>query len=689
MRPGKTFPTKLLIPVYLLIFALAFFPPPALGKADNTKKIIGTHYTGATWAPSAWSNLNIKRAPEDLAKIKANGFNTVILVVPWVGFQTSVEPIRYSDEYFQLLEEVFAIAQNLDLRVIIRIGYAHEIGLTSAPDHYSRFVNMFTNKKILTAWQEYLARLNATASKFDNFQFGFLSWEDFFLVGFTHAGENERLQLATLIGFTEYIQKYPLDELSALYQDDFQQYAQVPFPGYNSPAIPLVHEFWDFLLLKLHRESKRFFPRLSMEVRVDCDPSPVGNGYVCHEGTFDVGNESDTTLIYFSPAWGADNQGKADSAAQVLKRFDYLLEKIRQSTDNSIFIDQFNFVDNTPGFDANNKIKPEELPEFIEKSFGIIDRKTIGYALWTMQDIAGNCLANGSFERGETGWHINNGKIYFDQVHKEKRLILDDGGTLTQEIHLGAFVSPEAVESGLAFTLNFNAASQSGIPVDLMVKVTDDQGKPVFYSSITVPGPEFTPIHFSDIPPIANGSLQINSHNGAVQLDNVELFYRTQENGIYDVQGRPRPFRDATLALNAALATSKSHELEYYKGADLHSENLRGIFADAWVGKEFSGRIKVPNGARGKRIVIETSVPGAWDGYKNVINLYLGNKKIGSCSLSPGQNKCSFKSTLPKSSQESVPFRVVADHVFLPGKFEANSKDARKLAFVLSGIGFK
>jgi hypothetical protein len=688
MRTAKIFPIKLLIPLYLLLTVLAFFPPTASGKTDNTKKIIGTHYTGDTWAPSAWSNMNINRVSEDLAKIKTNGFNTVILTVPWVGFQTSVDPIHYSDEYFQLLEEVFAIAQKLDLKIIIRIGYSHEIGLSSTPDHYTRFINMFSNKKVLTAWQDYLARLNATASKFDNFQFGFISWEDFFLVGFTHASENERLQLATLLGFTEYIKKYPLGELSAMYQGDFQQYAQVPLPSNDSPAVPLLHEFWDFFLLKLQRESKRFFPKLSLEVRVDCDPSPVGSGYVCHENTFDVGNESDTTLIYFSPAWGADNQGKADSAEQVLQRLDYLLDKIRRSTDNSIFIDQFNFIDNTPGFDRNTKIKPEELPKFIEKSFGIIDRKTIGYALWTLQDLVGNCIANGSFERGETGWKINDGKIYFDQVHKENRLILNDGGIVEQEMHLGTFVNPDVVKSGATFTLNFNAASQNGTPVDLMVQVLDPQGIPIFHSAMTVSGSEFMPIHLSGLPLIGNGSLQMSSRNGSIQLDNVELYFMTQENGIYDVQGQPRAFRDATLAFNQALAASASHYLEYYKGADLHSEDLKGIFADDWVGQEFSGTIKVPKGPKGKKFIIEATVPN-WDGYKNVIDLYLANNKMGSCSLSPGHTKCTFKSKLSKSSEESVSFRVVASHVVLPEKYEANSRDVRKLAFVLSGIGFK
>ncbi|NTU74241.1 hypothetical protein HGB07_08965 [Candidatus Roizmanbacteria bacterium] len=468
--------------------------------------------------------------------------------VPWVGFQTSIDPTIYSDEYFKLLEDIFGIAHDHELKVILRIGYTHEIGITSTPDHYTRVVSIFSNPKILTAWQDYLLRLNTMATKYDNFQFGFLTWEDFFLVQLTQISENERLNLAATLGFTDYIKKYPLIKISGYYKRDFQHYSQVPLPSSNSPAIPLLHEFWDTFLLKLHRESKKYFQKLSMEVRVDCDPSPGSTDWICHDKTFDIGNNSDTTLIYFSPAWGAENKGRADSAEQVLTRLNSLLETIRKSTNNSIFIDQFNFVDNTPGFGGNNKINPAELPKFIEKSLGILSTKTIGYALWTMNDVVGNCLINGSFERGDAGWKINNGTIYFDQLRKESELILSNGGNLEQNFLLEDFVNP-----GLSFTLTFNAASQAENPVELAIQIIDKQGLPKFQRTLTISVPGFSALQLTDIPLIADGTLRINNRNGAILLDNIELYYRVQENGIYDIHGHPRPFRDATLALNKAL----------------------------------------------------------------------------------------------------------------------------------------
>ena len=57
------------------------YPVITAGFDVGHNKIVGTHYTGPTWAPAFWSNLNIHDVHDDLLEIKQNGFNAIIIVV--------------------------------------------------------------------------------------------------------------------------------------------------------------------------------------------------------------------------------------------------------------------------------------------------------------------------------------------------------------------------------------------------------------------------------------------------------------------------------------------------------------------------------------------------------------------------------------------------------------------------------
>lgn len=675
-----------------IIWAVLLTLPAGAGGAEFSRgKIAGTHYTGATWAPSFWSNINIHDVDDDLGQIKSNGFNTIILVVPWVGFQPSVDPVRYHEEYFDILEHILVVSKRHDLQVIIRVGYAHEIGVESTPDHHARMVDLFSSPAVFAAWKDYLRRIHAIAGRFDHFLFGFITWEDFFLVGFTQAPAPVRLQFANKIGFTDYIKKYTLDQLSQWYATDFETHAQIPLPGYHSAAIFLFHEFWDHYLLELHRESQAVFPNLTMEIRVDCDPNPVRGGYLCHDKTFDLNGLSDTTLIYFSPAWGAANTGDADSADNAIKRLEYMLGMIRQGTDNHILIDQFNFVDNTPGFKRNTRIKADELADFIKKSYSVINKETLGYSLWTMTDLAGNCIGNGNFERGEMGWRIEKGEIFHDPGDKENRVRLSDGGSIAQELNLGGHVNPDAQNSGLRFTLKFKAGRESGPESRLAVELSDQQGERIFHRDARVsPGGGMNEIALTRLPLFVKGTLRITNAGSGIILDQVELYFRVQENGIYDVAGNPRPFRDAVVNLNRALVSSAADCLSYYRKADLYSKNINGVYPDGWVGRDVSGTVKVPQRKTDRMFLLEAYVPTHWKKYNNQVALFINDKKISTCELTTGYNRCEFKVHVDNNSAayETVGFRIVPDHVYETKTFEIDSNDRRKLGFVLVGVGF-
>ena len=544
--------------VLLLLTCCLFLPVSSHAYNFGQDKIIATHYTGSAWAPAFWSNLNVNDVYNDLNEIKANHFNSIIIVVPWVGFQSSVKPIRYFTDYFKLLDTIIQTAKTLDMKVILRIGYAHEIGVKSQPDHHHRIVGIFGDKNILNAWFDYLDHIYRLTAKYDNVLFGFISWEDFFLSGLTYLPEKERKLLASQIGYKGYLKKYPLERISIIYNEAFESYGEIPLPAHNSPAASLFHEFWDQLLIKLYKTSKEHFPKLSMEVRVDCDPINNSEKYICHNSTFDLGGEGNITVIYYSPAWGAMNIGDLASAKETISRFAYLINQVRSSTNNLIFIDQFNFIDNTIGHERNTKIVPEEISLFLDQSFSIINDNTIGYALWAMKDIKGNVIKNGSFERGNLGWMIQSGKVIKEKNDHQARLLLKHMGKIEQLLKFSqtASVQPTAKSKDLFFRLKFKAKTNGQNSSKLTIRIFDNKERKLYQKSVPIAFDSLKPVSLK-LPLFLDGILVFENIGEDIVLDELELFFVIQNNGIYRVDGSPKHFRDNIVNLNRKLATPK------------------------------------------------------------------------------------------------------------------------------------
>ena len=552
--------TKTLVTILFLVL-LVSFPVFYLIFARNVtgkEKIVGTHYTASTWAPSFWSNLDIYEVGKDFAAIKENGFNTVIIIVPWTGFQTSVTPILCFDDYFALLNSLFVRAKQAGLNVILRIGYAHEIGVDSVPSHYERAVDLFNDSTIWNAWTDYLGRLHNLTSKYDNFLFGFLTWEDFFFIDLTRVPLEKRTSLADRTGYQKYLENHGLHEISEMYGESFSSYKEIPIPSFNSSAVPLFYKFWNQFLIAIYQRSKEYFPKLSMEVRMHCDPSSEFKKYHCHERTFNLGGVGDLTIIYYTSSLAAPNQGDRTSANDAIFRLKNLLNWVKSHTGNSIFIDQFNFFDNTPGFEQDTRIASGELPKFIEKSFEILRDDTIGYALWTMKDVRGNLIKNGSFERGTLGWRIHNGEVLTRDSTQQHGLLLGNMGTLRQDIGCGSYVHPVINRKDVFFRFRFKVKKAGQNPSRLILKVIDNRGKEIFHQQIHVVAKNYETIALEKLPLFSSATLELSNSVQDIILDDLVLFFVIQQNGIYDVFGEPKSFRDNIVYLNRKLSTVRN-----------------------------------------------------------------------------------------------------------------------------------
>ena len=152
----------------------------------------------------------------------------------------------------------------------------------------------------------------------------------------------------------------------------------------------LFHGYWDWLVIeKLLEPAAPLFPALSFEARIDSEPrlepgpdgAPVVAEWITHDGMMRMPQGHPLT-IYWAPFWGALNRGEQLPAARSLELLDALLRQSAEKSGRPLFIDQFNFVDNTPGHEHNAVIRPEEIPAFLHDAVCTMKRHDVlGYAI--------------------------------------------------------------------------------------------------------------------------------------------------------------------------------------------------------------------------------------------------------------------------------------------------------------------
>ncbi|MBF0100120.1 MAG: hypothetical protein HQK77_04345 [Desulfobacterales bacterium] len=676
------------ISFWIVICIMYAFFNIKLGYSEDWpyEKIIGTHYTGNVWAPAFWSQVNIHDVQKDLLEIKSNDFNSIILVVPWVGFQSSVKPIAYFEPYFSILDSICRIAQDQGFNIILRLGYAHDIAVNSSPVHAERIQLLFSDDHIKQAWFHYLNRIHDVVAHYKRFRFAFISWEDFFYHHLLDTTLENRKALAKSTGYQGYLQKYPLIELSKLYQTPLSSYEDIPIPERSLPAVKLFHEFCDDFLLTFFAKSMDSFKELAMEVRVDCEKGSEPDSYLCHEKTFDLGGKGDITIIYYAPAWGAKNNGDFSNAKDTLNRFEYLMNRIRSNTQNFIFIDQFNFVDNTPCFEQNTKIIPNQIPEFINQAASVIKDQTIGYSLWTMKDVRGNVMKNGFFERETLGWTLENAEIKIDPQTQNRYVSLKDTGKLTQTIDAGLIVNQ--VLSCPQQRKQFNFACQikrlEPKPSEIAILIQDLKGSIIYKTQIPVTKDEVQ-LHQNDLPLFTQATLTIQNKGATVSIDNLELYFNAQENGIYDIQGNPKPFYQSIVSLNKTLAATMS-ALSFYDKEHIR-QAVKGLYDDGWAATSLTGKIQIP--ASKTSFVVNLYVPESWNNYKNQISVKIDKNIYGKFPIGPGQNTIRFSLDMQVDSPQMASFELIADQTFLASAFDPQSQDQRQLSYILISFGFE
>lgn len=398
------------------------------------------HYFSDEWPLNFW-NSELEDLSEDLEEIKRDGFNSIILVVPWREFQPEIDPISYNDYAFSALDNIVSEANKLDLNVFIRLGYVWDYYQDDKSNSRDRFNQLMSDNGVREAWLAYAECIWDSLNEYENFRGGFITWEDFWGTSYlpnNNINLDERIKRAEELGYQEYLKSnYSLKTLNEEFHTNFADFGDIPIPEKEDPMKRVWYEFYDNFLNELLIETQEVFANLSMEVRTDWDIvyDIEGNvSWYSHAATYGCGDAEYTATMYGIPQ-GSENNGEELTAEQALKLTDSIFENVyKENGEKDLFVEQFLFYDNTPGYSNNAKLIENEIGKYLENVDSVLEKYTCGYGIWTYHDYKSNMIYNSQFALGLKGWDVIGEKAEVIEMDGSNKVYLPEGSILKQYV---------------------------------------------------------------------------------------------------------------------------------------------------------------------------------------------------------------------------------------------------------------
>ena len=156
-------------------FTSGFAPAKDFASGQAGMLRSATYYSD-DWVVNFWNSESV-HMDQELAQIAADGFNNIILCVPWREFQPGLAPCSYEVYAWEKLDRVMEAAARQNLSVMLRVGYTWDYGANE--DVLDRYTRLFYDQTTWNGWIKYVEKLYEEASDHENFCGGFLTWEDF------------------------------------------------------------------------------------------------------------------------------------------------------------------------------------------------------------------------------------------------------------------------------------------------------------------------------------------------------------------------------------------------------------------------------------------------------------------------------------------------------------------------------
>jgi hypothetical protein len=517
-------------------------------RNDGVSTLRATHYWAGGYPKSFWDGLDPSRVDADFERIRAQGFNAVVLAVSWPEFQPRMTPVpAYDERAFRDLALLTDKAARHGLRVVLRVGFMWSFRPDAELTSAERLDAVFHDPDVHRAWLAFVEEVCRRVCSAPNLQLGFLSWEDlhpFNLLGAVPSRHHPGFRSA----FVDWLsQHHELAAVGARYGRSFASWSDVPVPERRSPAYEYVLAWWDDMLAeRFFLPARERFPGLSFEERVDWDPmwrkGERPDSYRHASITGRAGAEVAT--LYYAVAWGMPNASDVTDARSALEQFARLLElTAAHNPRDGLFVDQFNFIDNTPEFSRNTRLAEDQYDAMLAGAAAVLARHRAGYALWLDEDYAANILYNPGFQRGLAGW----------QAQGDASVVADRSGGAVVRLAAGASVAQAIAatgretgfETGTQGTLCMVGRAQSGAAAS--VRAT---GLP---KSVALEFGAAAERRCAAVPLAPKFRLEIAAETD-VELDRIELYHHVQLSRIRTLDGRPGPQAGALREFNRALA---------------------------------------------------------------------------------------------------------------------------------------
>ncbi|WP_157678957.1 hypothetical protein [Methylovulum psychrotolerans] len=496
--------------------------------------ITATHYFGRCSMGNFWNTFECGRVPDDFKQIRADGFNAIILIVPWAHLQPHTQPIEYDQTILGRLSYLLAQARAVGLRIMLRLGYLWE----NAPADmttYRRYQRLLTDPQLQLAWQDYLAKVESVVGEDAQDCNFFLSWEDAYWPVLRHP-ENlrpeARIKYAQDIGLTAYIKKrFAFKQLQALYDVTADSYDTLPAPTSREKLFAEFALFFDREYIEpwILASKNALVHDIWYEHRIDPDVF-YGDGWQdsVEYGSYKTGSSCD--VIYYHPKIGVSG-AKPLSADEAAKHMQRVLNGFRPFNIHKkpVFLDQFNFKINNPKHPDFARLADEHVPRLLEQLVPLFKKNLIGYGVWGYRDWRDDKIFNGAFELGLAGWEGT-------QLIMEGDTVLLTAGSELKQANLPPmpFVYIECLplpgETVLSIS-NGVCTEQQTVTADTCEIIL------TFAQNNTGKGP-----------------LHINCLQGTLSIRKVAYYSHIYSNGMRDINGAASPILNAIARFNHTLA---------------------------------------------------------------------------------------------------------------------------------------
>lgn len=366
-------------------------------------KIKAVHYLSDYGPANFWVNITKRNIDVDIPFIKNNGFNTIILIIPYSTFVPEVG--QFNMECVNDLDYIVGKCRDYGLKIVMRAGYLWDTTFSNDTT-YNRYIEMYTayetktKSKYIDDFNNYLNFLN---DRYPDIECIYLSWEDYFWPVSNYLFKKHKPE--------------ELNEKNRRQYHETQNPLDINYPVYfDEPTDLPVRDFIEHLLANVKNKSK-----LTIEQRTN--------------GVFNkIRHDHDLEFGYYNPyclksKWYEliqrdflNIQDNLVLEKQFLEWFSRVRDILKIGTKKKFILCQFNLLDNTYDDDEHHNKNigyrifrdrnylgdgfnlPEKLLESMDLFKSIITSTLDGIGVWALWSTYNGNVYNGTFKYGTRGW---------------------------------------------------------------------------------------------------------------------------------------------------------------------------------------------------------------------------------------------------------------------------------------------